>query len=66
MLDANLGTIGIWLAFLACLAGIVVSIVGLVSHRRFAGTGTGDRRADPAQSSPRRIGPQPTVDCSHR
>jgi cytochrome c-type biogenesis protein CcmF len=41
MLDANLGTIGIWLAFLACLAGIVVSIVGLVSHRRFAGTGTG-------------------------
>ena len=37
MLDANLGTIGIWLAFLACLAGIVVSIVGLVSHRRLAG-----------------------------
>ncbi len=39
MLDANLGTIGIWLAFLACLAGIVVSIVGLVTHRSLAGAG---------------------------
>ena len=37
MLDANLGTIGVWLAFLACLAGIVVSIVGLGTHRRLAG-----------------------------
>ena len=37
MLDANLGTIGIWLAFLACLAGIVVSIVGLVTRRRLVG-----------------------------
>jgi cytochrome c-type biogenesis protein CcmF len=36
MLDANLGTIGVWLAFVACLAGIVVSIVGLVSHYRLA------------------------------
>jgi len=34
MLDANLGTIGIWLGFLACLAGIAVSIVGLVTRRR--------------------------------
>ena len=34
MLDANLGTIGIWLAFVACLAGIVVSVVGLVPSRR--------------------------------
>ncbi len=37
MLDANLGTIGVWLAFLACLAGIVVSIVGLVARRRLVG-----------------------------
>jgi cytochrome c-type biogenesis protein CcmF len=36
MLDANLGTIGVWLAFLACLAGIVVSIVGLVTRRQLA------------------------------
>ncbi len=36
MLDANLGTIGVWLAFLACIAGIVVSIVGLVTHYRLA------------------------------
>jgi len=39
MLDANLGTIGIWLALLACLAGIVVSVVGLVTHRRLSGAG---------------------------
>ncbi len=37
MLDANLGTIGVWLAFLACLAGIAVSIVGLVPRRQLAG-----------------------------
>jgi cytochrome c-type biogenesis protein CcmF len=37
MLDANLGTIGVWLAFLACVAGIVVSIVGLVARRRLVG-----------------------------
>jgi cytochrome c-type biogenesis protein CcmF len=36
MLDANLGTIGVWLAFLACLAGIVVSVVGLVPRRPLA------------------------------
>jgi cytochrome c biogenesis factor len=50
MLDANLGTIGIWLAFLACLAGIVVSIVGLVTHRRLAvadvGAGAGGPSAE--------------------
>jgi cytochrome c-type biogenesis protein CcmF len=40
MLDANLGTIGVWLAFVACLAGIVVSIVGLVAHFRLARDGT--------------------------
>ena len=39
MLDANLGTIGVWLAFVACLAGIVVSIVGLLPRRRMAGEG---------------------------
>jgi cytochrome c-type biogenesis protein CcmF len=39
MLDANLGTIGVWLAFLACLAGIAVSIVGLVPRRHPAGEG---------------------------
>jgi cytochrome c-type biogenesis protein CcmF len=41
MLDANLGTIGVWLAFLACLAGIVVSIVGLVPSRSVAGETAG-------------------------
>ncbi len=41
MLDANLGTIGIWLAFLACLAGIAVSVVGLASRRRAAGATAG-------------------------
>ena len=48
MLDANLGTIGVWLAFLACLAGIVVSIVGLVSRRQFAA------EAAPPESAARR------------
>ena len=48
MLDANLGTIGIWLAFLACLAGIVVSIVGLVTHRRLAGAGDGAGAGEPS------------------
>ena len=28
MLDANLGTIGVWLAFVASIAGIAVSVVG--------------------------------------
>ena len=37
MLDANLGTIGVSDAFLACLAGIAVSIVGLVARRRLVG-----------------------------
>jgi cytochrome c-type biogenesis protein CcmF len=32
MLDAHLGTIGVWLAFLASLAGIVVLAVGLVAR----------------------------------
>ena len=30
MLDAHLGTIGVWLAFVASLVGIVVSVLGLV------------------------------------
>ncbi len=37
MVDARLGTIGIWLAFAACLAGAVVISVGLI--RRGAGAG---------------------------
>ncbi len=32
MLDAHLGTIGVWLAFLASIAGIVVLAVGLVAR----------------------------------
>jgi cytochrome c-type biogenesis protein CcmF len=37
MLDANLGTVGVWLAFVACIAGIAVSVVGLVARRRLVG-----------------------------
>ncbi len=50
MLDANLGTIGIWLAFVACLAGIAVSVVGLVPRRRAVGAvvGAADGAADGA------------------
>ena len=36
MLDAHLGTIGVWLAFVASLVGIVVSVLGLVGHRQAA------------------------------
>ncbi len=48
MLDANLGTIGIWLGFLACLAGIVVSVVGLVTRRRLVDTGRAGHTGSPA------------------
>jgi cytochrome c-type biogenesis protein CcmF len=33
MVDAHLGTIGVWLAFVACLAGIAVLGAGLLPHR---------------------------------
>ena len=33
MLDAHLGTIGVWLAFVASLVGIVVSVLGLGTRR---------------------------------
>jgi cytochrome c-type biogenesis protein CcmF len=36
MLDAHLGSIGVWLAFVASLVGIVVSVLGLVARRRSA------------------------------
>ena len=42
MVDAHLGTIGIWLAFLASIAGVVVIAVGLLPRRR---TGEGPARA---------------------
>jgi cytochrome c-type biogenesis protein CcmF len=47
MLDAHLGTVGIWLAFVASIVGIVVMAVGLLPRRR-AGEGPappGSRRA---------------------
>ncbi|HUI04910.1 MAG TPA: hypothetical protein VLZ77_15330, partial [Acidimicrobiales bacterium] len=47
MVDAQLGTIGIWLAFVASIAGIVVMATGLLPRRR-AGDGPappGSRRA---------------------
>src|SRR6516162_11104102 len=34
MIDAHLGAIGVWLAFAACIAGIVTIAVGLVTGRR--------------------------------
>ncbi len=37
MLDAHLGTIGVWLAFVASLVGIVVSVLGLVARRHVPG-----------------------------
>jgi cytochrome c-type biogenesis protein CcmF len=48
MLDANLGTIGVWLAFVACLAGIAVSVVGLVTHFRLAREGAQSATLAPA------------------
>ena len=36
MIDAHLGTIGVWLAFLASIAGIVVIATGLVTRRNGA------------------------------
>ncbi len=49
MVDAHLGTIGIWLAFAASIAGVVVIAVGLLPRRRAA---DGPARARP----PRRAG----------
>jgi cytochrome c-type biogenesis protein CcmF len=46
MLDAHLGTIGVWLAFVASLVGIVVSVLGLRARRPVAA----------APSAPRPIG----------
>jgi len=40
MVDAHLGAIGVWLAFAACIAGIVTIAVGLVTGRR-GGAATG-------------------------
>ena len=34
MVDAHLGTIGVWLAFVACIAGVVVIVVGLLPPPR--------------------------------
>jgi cytochrome c-type biogenesis protein CcmF len=36
MVDAHLGLVGVWLAFVACIAGIVTIAVGLVTGRRRA------------------------------
>jgi cytochrome c-type biogenesis protein CcmF len=44
MLDANLGTIGVWLAFVAGIAGIAVSVAGLVARRRLV-----DASGEPAR-----------------
>ncbi len=45
MIDAHVGTVGVWLAFAASVAGIAVIAVGLATGRRGAnanGTGTGN------------------------
>ena len=47
MLDAHLGTIGVWLAFVACIAGIGVIVVGLVR------AGRAGRPAPPVPAAPR-------------
>ena len=38
MLDAHLGTLGIWLAFVASIAGALVIVAGLVTRPQAAGT----------------------------
>ena len=43
MFDAHLGTIGVWLAFVASIVGAIVLLVGLVS-RRDAATSPGSGR----------------------
>jgi len=48
MVDAHLGTIGVWLAFAASVAGVVVLGVGLVARRR--------RSAAPAGTAARSVG----------
>src|SRR6516162_9372784 len=40
MIDAHLGAIGVWLAFAACIAGIVTIAVGLVTGRRGGAAGS--------------------------
>jgi hypothetical protein len=48
MLDAHLGTIGVWLAFVASLCGAAVIALGLFTHRHadaVAVTGAGAARA---------------------
>ena len=44
MLDAHLGAIGVWLAFVACLAGIVTIALGLVPRRRSAAAASASPR----------------------
>ena len=34
MLDAHIGTVGVWLAFLASLCGAAVIAAGLFTHRQ--------------------------------
>ena len=36
MIDAHVGTVGVWLAFGASVAGVVVMAVGLITGRRDA------------------------------
>ncbi len=48
MVDAHLGTIGVWLAFLASIAGAVVIITGLVTRRN-------DGDASPAGTTAGRV-----------
>ena len=59
MLDAHLGTIGVWLAFVASLCGAAVMAYGLVTHRhadarRHGGLGRAGHRAHRGQRAGRR------------
>ncbi len=47
MVDAHLGVIGVWLAFVASIAGALVVVAGLVAEAR-ADRVLGGRRARPA------------------
>ena len=44
MIDARLGTVGVWLAFAASVIGALVIAGGLVSRRRTERAGAGDGR----------------------
>ena len=54
MLDAHLGTVGIWLAFVTCIAGIIVMAVGLVRDRQPV---TGEAAPRPALGDGRLLAP---------